>query len=89
MEHWRKVVPAGVMLEVQYEDVVDDLEGQARRIVAHCGLEPALPFTRRNGSCRRQAPSRCASRSINPRLGDGIPYKDQLRPLLEALDIDK
>jgi hypothetical protein len=27
------------MLEVRYEDVVDDLAGQARRIVAFCGLE--------------------------------------------------
>jgi hypothetical protein len=39
MTHWRNVLPPGVMLEVQYEDVVDDLEGQARTIIAHCGLE--------------------------------------------------
>lgn len=39
MEHWRNVLPDHVLLEVQYEDVVDDLEGQARRLVAHCGLE--------------------------------------------------
>jgi len=38
MTHWRAVLPAGVMLEVDYEAMVDDLEGQARRIVAHCGL---------------------------------------------------
>jgi tetratricopeptide (TPR) repeat protein len=38
MAHWRSILPAGVMLEVQYEHIVDDLEGQARRIVAHCGL---------------------------------------------------
>ena len=39
MTHWRAVLPAGVMLDVRYEDVVEDLEGQAKRIVAHCGLE--------------------------------------------------
>jgi tetratricopeptide (TPR) repeat protein len=39
MDHWREVLPPGVMLDVRYEDVVDDLEGQARRIVAHCGLD--------------------------------------------------
>jgi hypothetical protein len=27
------------MLEVQYEELVADLEHQARRIVTHCGLE--------------------------------------------------
>ena len=39
MAHWRRVLPAGAMLDVHYEDVVDDLEGQARRLVAYCGLE--------------------------------------------------
>jgi tetratricopeptide (TPR) repeat protein len=39
MAHWRRVLPPGRILEVRYEDVVADLEGQARRILAHCGLE--------------------------------------------------
>ena len=39
MTHWRDVLPDGAMIDVRYEDVVSDLEGQARRIVAHCGLE--------------------------------------------------
>ncbi|PLZ01498.1 hypothetical protein CY652_15395 [Burkholderia sp. WAC0059] len=39
MDHWRRVLPEGVMLEVQYEDLVDDLEGNVRRLLAHCGLE--------------------------------------------------
>lgn len=38
MEHWRTVLPEASMLEVSYEDVVDDLEGQARRLVEYCGL---------------------------------------------------
>ncbi|HEX4144961.1 MAG TPA: tetratricopeptide repeat protein [Pirellulales bacterium] len=38
MEHWRSVLPAGVMLDVVYEDVVDDLETQARRLIDYCGL---------------------------------------------------
>jgi tetratricopeptide (TPR) repeat protein len=39
MEHWRRALPPGVMLEVCYEDLVADLEPQARRIIAHCGLD--------------------------------------------------
>ncbi|HEY1540907.1 MAG TPA: tetratricopeptide repeat protein, partial [Xanthobacteraceae bacterium] len=38
MAHWRRVLPEGRMLDVRYEDVVADLEGQARRIIAYCGL---------------------------------------------------
>ena len=39
MEHWKEVLPPGWILDVRYEDLVDDLEGGARRILAHCGLE--------------------------------------------------
>jgi tetratricopeptide (TPR) repeat protein len=39
MAHWHRVLPAGRILGVRYEDVVCDLEGQARRIVAYCGLD--------------------------------------------------
>lgn len=38
MEHWRAVLPEGAFLDVQYEDVVADTEGQAKRILGHCGL---------------------------------------------------
>jgi len=37
-EHWRALLPPEALLTVRYEDVVDDLDRQARRIVAFCGL---------------------------------------------------
>ena len=37
MEHWNHVL-TGRVLRVQHEDVIDDLEGQVRRILDHCGL---------------------------------------------------
>ena len=39
MTYWHRVLPLGRILDVHYEDVVADLEGQARRIIAHCGLD--------------------------------------------------
>ncbi|MDP6691697.1 MAG: sulfotransferase [Alphaproteobacteria bacterium] len=52
MEHWRQVLPLP-LLDVAYEDLVADQEGQSRRIVEFCGLdwdEQVLNFheTRRN-----------------------------------------
>jgi len=38
MDHWHEVMP-GKVLDVQYEDVVADLEGQIRRILDYCELE--------------------------------------------------
>ena len=37
MAHWEAVLP-GRILRVQHEDVIDDLEGQVRRILDFCGL---------------------------------------------------
>jgi predicted Zn-dependent protease len=38
MRHWNDVLP-GSILRVQHEDVVDDLDGNVRRILDFCGLE--------------------------------------------------
>ncbi len=38
MAHWHKVLPDDI-LTVQHEDVLDDLEGQVKRVLAFCGLE--------------------------------------------------
>jgi tetratricopeptide (TPR) repeat protein len=37
MDHWHETLP-GFVLEVQYEQVVADLDGQVRRILDFCGL---------------------------------------------------
>jgi tetratricopeptide (TPR) repeat protein len=39
MAHWRKVLPAGTLLDVPYEDLVRDQESWTRKILAHLGLE--------------------------------------------------
>lgn len=38
MAHWDLALP-GKVLRVQHEDVINDLEGQVRRILDYCGLE--------------------------------------------------
>jgi hypothetical protein len=38
MAQWRSVLPEDVMLDVCYEDLVHDFEGQARRLLTYCGL---------------------------------------------------
>lgn len=37
MAHWDRVLP-GFVLRVQHEDVIEDLEGQVRRLLDFCGL---------------------------------------------------
>jgi hypothetical protein len=38
MMHWRAVLPAGTLIDVRYEDLVDDPESGSRRMLAHLGL---------------------------------------------------
>ena len=38
MQHWGRVLP-GTVLRIHHEDVVDDLDGNVRRILDFCGLE--------------------------------------------------
>jgi tetratricopeptide (TPR) repeat protein len=89
MEHWRRLLPPGVMLEVRYEALVADFEPQARRIVAHCGLDW-------NDACRdfhkTERPVHTAS-AVQVRqpvyqtsVGRWRPPAAQLRPLLDALN---
>jgi tetratricopeptide (TPR) repeat protein len=54
MAHWHRVMP-GAILDVHYEHIVNDLEGEARRIVAYCGLawdDACLDFHRTARSVR-------------------------------------
>ncbi len=38
MRHWHEVLPAGTVLDLRYEDMVANTEGQARRLLDYLGL---------------------------------------------------
>ena len=86
MAHWRSVLPAGAMLDVAYEDVVDNLEEQARRLIDYCGLpwdDRCLSFHETAGRSRPPAMFRSASRSIAVRSGAGAVTKRSPAALAE------
>ena len=92
MEHWRRVLPEGVLLEVQYEDVVEDLEGQARRMVKHCGLEweeACLTFHETQRPVRTASVAQVRQPIYRSSVGRWRPYKHLLQPLLQALDTER
>ncbi len=88
MEHWKSVLPKGRILDVRYEDVVEDLEGQARRIIAHCGLawdENCLSFHQTDRPVRTASASQVRQPIYKNAVGRGGVYKEFLGPLLAAL----
>ena len=89
MAHWRAVLPPGAMCEVRYEDVVADLEGQARRIVAHCGLDwdaRCLAFHENKRPVRTASAAQVRRPLYASSVGRWGAFADLARPLLEALD---
>jgi tetratricopeptide (TPR) repeat protein len=91
MAHWRRALPPGMMLDVQYEDLVADFEPQARRIIAHCGLEwddacltpqkASRPVVTASSAQVRQPIYRTS-------VGRPRPSPEVLQPLLDGLGPD-
>ena len=91
MEHWRRVLPPDVMLEVQYEQLIEDLEGEARRLIAHCGLEwdtACLSFHETERPVRTASAQQVRQPVYRSSIGRWRPYARPLRPLIEALGVD-
>jgi hypothetical protein len=86
--HWQRLLPAGTMLEVQYEDVVADPETQARRIVDYCGLawdEACLAFHKVERAVHTASATQVRQPIYRSSVGRWRAYQDRLQPLLEAL----
>jgi tetratricopeptide (TPR) repeat protein len=91
MVHWRMVLPPHTLLDVQYEDLVEDPEGLSRRMLAHIGL----PW---NPRClefyRTERPVLTASNwQVRQPIGRGSierwrRYERFIGPLREALGAD-
>jgi tetratricopeptide (TPR) repeat protein len=87
MRHWHSVLP-GRILKVQHEDVVDDLEGNVRRILDFCGLdfEPGCVEFYKTARSIRTASSEQVRRPIfREGLDQWKNYEPWLGPLKDAL----
>ena len=89
MRHWHRVLPPGRLLDVRYEDVVADLEGQVRRIIAYCGLpwdDHCLTFYKTDRPVRTES-AQVRRPIYNSAVGRWRVYEEHLGPLLSALGI--
>jgi tetratricopeptide (TPR) repeat protein len=90
MDHWREILPEGAMLEVQYEDLVNDLPGQARRIVEYCGLkwdERCLEFHKSSRAVVTASLYQVRQPVYKSSVGRAQAYASHLGPLREALGL--
>ena len=88
MACWHRVLPRERILDVRYEEVVADLEGQARRIMAFCGLPwdaRCLSFHKTERPVRTASATQVRKPIYNSAVGRWRLYEEQLGPLLQAL----
>jgi tetratricopeptide (TPR) repeat protein len=87
MDHWDQAIP-GFVLRVQYEDVVDDLESQVRRVLDFCGLafEPAcVEFYKTKRSVRTPSSEQVRQPIYRAGVDQWRHFEPYLEPLKTAL----
>jgi tetratricopeptide (TPR) repeat protein len=88
MAHWRSVLPPGRIIDVRYEELVGDVEGVARRLVAHCGLawDPrCLGFHRTERVVRTASAAQVRRPIYQSSVGRWRKYQNFLGPLFDEL----
>jgi tetratricopeptide (TPR) repeat protein len=91
MTHWRKVLPQDRFIEVDYEAVVENLEGEARRLVAFLGLpwdDACLDFHKTERPVRTASVNQVRQPIYRTSAGRWKAHAAHLEPLLSALGID-
>ena len=90
MEHWRSV-GRNPMIDVQYEDLVADQEGQTRRVLDFCGLEwddRCLDFHQTDRPVLTASNWQIRQPIYTSSIGRWRNYAKHLQPLLATLGIE-
>ncbi|MCE9564162.1 MAG: tetratricopeptide repeat protein [Planctomycetes bacterium] len=88
MEHWKKVLPVPI-LEIEYENTVEDLEGVARKMIDFVGLEwdPAcLAFHESKRTVRTASLSQVRQPVYKRSVQRWKNYSEALKPLFDIID---
>ena len=90
MKHWREILPASHFLEVNYEAVVEDVEGQARRMLDFLGLSwdaRVLRFHETERPVRTASVNQVRQPIYKTSTGRWKKHAAQLKALLNALGV--
>jgi Flp pilus assembly protein TadD len=88
MQHWQVVIP-GVIHMVQYEDLVSNTEGEARRLLEFCGLEwedQVLEYHRSKSASTTASATQVRQKVYTSSVGKWQRYERELAPLKQRLE---
>ena len=92
MAHWHKVLPKGVLLQVNYEDVVNNIDKKAREIIKFAGLEwdeACVNFHKSKRPVKTASVVQVRKPVYKTSIERWKNYEKHLKPLLVALKWDK
>lgn len=90
MDHWKTVLP-GVMLDVKYEELVEDQEGHTRKILDYCGLpfdDRCLDFSNTKRAVNTASVWQVRQPLYRTSVERWRPFEKHLEPLMAALKGD-
>ncbi|MBK9161021.1 MAG: sulfotransferase [Nitrosomonadales bacterium] len=88
MRHWHDVLPQGTILDLRYEDMVADTEGQARRILDYVGLpwdDECLAFHRNKRHVKTASVAQVRKPIYKTSVARWQRFEKHLAPLLEIV----
>jgi len=89
MDHWRRVLPKGFMIETQYEDMVANTEAGARALIDFLDLpwdDRCLNFHETERPVKTASVSQVRKPVYSTSVERWRRYGDRLKPLIEALE---
>lgn len=87
MAHWHKVLP-GRIYDISYEALVDDLEGEARKLLDYCGLaweSSVLDYQKTERNINTASSAQARKPLYKTSMKSWEPIADKLAPLIEML----
>jgi tetratricopeptide (TPR) repeat protein len=88
MAHWENMMP-GTIYNLDYENLIDDQEGETRRLLDYCGLpfeEACLQFSKTKRIVDTASASQVRKDLYSTSAGRWKQYETHLEPLLTVLD---
>jgi tetratricopeptide (TPR) repeat protein len=89
--HWREKLPADRFMEIRYEDIVGDLDSQARKLIGFCGLawdDRCLAFHENSAAITTPSAAQVRQPIYASSMGRWKKYGALLDPLRGALEAE-
>ncbi len=88
MAHWKSILPAGMLIEIDYEQLVSDSERQSKKLIAACGLpwhSDCLDFQHAKNRVLTASMTQVRQPIYKRSVGTAQHYHKHLQPLIDAL----